>query len=258
MVRKMSPLVFTASYKVLDMVFEWTISQNGTACPFRFEDKIEIINRVTTLIYPDFLQSDTALRAVAIALYRQLTPYRNAITHNRWGKVTDGSLDFDFHRKGNHYTKSVPFDDVLALADSAELLGTMLVNHVNDQNRTDTLRWLWDKWATFHGKPLFNIKQPRYLQVIRRTVLPASGPIVVDLQQIKAMVQQQATGHPVTYDLTVIADAAPRPVIWTIPFAQIPDRASLSLEGQWDQFKTTAGKDLESLEAMLGQQKAVN
>ncbi len=237
MVRKMSPLVLAASYKCLDMVFEWTISQNGIPCPFRFDDKIDIVESNTSLVYPDFLQSDAALRNAAVQLYKALTPYRNAITHNRWGTATNGDLAFDFFRKKQHFQKSVRFDTVLALADSMELLGTMLVHHSSDANRLDTLRWLFDRLTTFHGQPTFNIQQPRYYKVVRQTALPASGPLTVDLDRIRTMVQKQAGNHPATYDLLVIAEAVPQSAMWMIPFAQIPAGTSLTLDGSWDAFR---------------------
>ncbi|MFN0019478.1 MAG: hypothetical protein ACKVP0_14555 [Pirellulaceae bacterium] len=251
MVRELSPLVFTASYKLLDMVFEWTISENGLTCPFQFEKKIRIVNQNTSLQYPDFLGTDPSLRAAFIALYKELTPYRNAITHNRWGRAVNGCLEFDFHRDGKHYQKVVPFEAVLAMGDCAELLATMLVTQLSDVNRTDTLRWLLDRLATFHGQPLFNIGKPRYFEVIRRTVLPALGPVAVDLQQIRSMIQRQASGSPATYDLTVFADATPQPVVWKIPFAQIPVGATLLLDAHWDQCKVGDPNDMKEIQSLI-------
>jgi hypothetical protein len=237
MVRKMSPLVFTSSYKVLDMVFEWTIMENGLVPPWKFEEKIKLINKTPALRYPDFLDTDATLRNVLFALYREATPYRNAITHNRWGQTTQGALDFDFTRNAKQYKKMVAFDIVLAMADSMELLATMLVNQSADQNKLDTLRWLLDKLATFHGQPLFNITQPRYYSIVRRTTLPEAGVLTVDLNQVKAVVQRQAMGHPATFDLMIEAQTGAAPVIWTIPYADIPNAPTLQLGPMWDDYK---------------------
>ncbi len=237
MVRKMSPLVFTSSYKVLDMVFEWTIIENGLVPPWKFEEKIKLINKTTTLRYPDFLDSDAKLRSVMFAFYKEATPYRNAITHNRWGQTVQGALNFDFTRNAKQYKKMVPFDMVLAMADGMELLATMLVNQSADQNKLDTLRWLLDKLATFHGQPLFNITQPRYYSVVRRTALPGSGPLIVDLSQVRAVIQRQAMGHPATFDLTIEAHTEATPVAWTIPYADVPNAPTLQLDSTWDRYK---------------------
>jgi hypothetical protein len=246
MVRKMSPLVFTASYKLLDMVLEWTICQNGLNCPYQFERKIRVIDRTASLQYPDFLGTDLALRAIVVALYKRLTPYRNAITHHAWGQVAQGSLDFDFHRGGHHYQATVPFEAVLALADCTELIGSMLVDQSSGQHKLDTLRWLFDQLAALHGQPLFNIGKPRYFQVIRRTALPAAIPLSMDLDEIRTLVSQQAANAPATYDLTVFAAAAPRPVIWKIPFASLPSGSALVLDALWDRFKAGDPADVQA------------
>ena len=237
MVRKMSPLVLTSGYKVLDMVFEWTISENGLVPPWKFEDKIKHINKNPALRYPDFLGTDARLRNAVFSLYKELTPYRNAIAHNRWGKTAQGALNFDFIRNAKQYKRTVPFDLVLALADSMELLATMLVNQSTDQHKLDTLRWLLDKLATVHGQPPFNICQPRYYTVVRRTTLPESGPLTVDINHVKAVVKQQAMGHPATFDLTIEAHTETASVVWTVPYADIPNTPTLQLDLAWDRYK---------------------
>ena len=247
MVRKMSPLVFTASFKMLDMILEWTISENGTACPFQFDKKIDIIDNNSNILYPDFLGTDALLRRTTISLYKTLTPYRNAIIHNRWGQARQGTLDFDFHRKGSHYNKSVTFDEVLALADISELLGTMLVHQSSDNQKLDSLRFLYNQISSLHGQPPFAITQPRYFQVIRRTVMPQTGYLTVDLDGVKAKVYEQSTGKPATFDLMVVAEASPRPIVWKIPFSNIPASTSLTLDENWDRFLADATDELKSI-----------
>jgi hypothetical protein len=247
MVRKMSPLVFTASLKLIDMVFEWTITENGISCPFQFERKIGIIDTTSTLQYPDYLGSDSVLRATTIALYKALVPYRNAIIHNLWGQAKEGALDFDFTRKGTHYKKLVPFDEVLALADSAELLGSTLVHQSADQYKLDSLRFLFNKLASFHGQTPFAITEPRYFQVIRRTTMPPTGHLTVDLAEIRSFVAQQSFGKTATFDLLVAADTSPRPNVWKVPFSDIPAAATVMLDEAWDRFRTDAAEELNGL-----------
>jgi len=248
MVRKMSPLVFTASFKLIDMVFEWTITENGIRCPFQFEKKIDLIDTNSTLQYPDYLGSDGVLRTTTIALYKELVQYRNAIVHNRWGRAKVGALDFDFTRKGTHYKRSVSFDKVLALADSAELIGSTLVHQSANKHKLDSLRFLFNKLGSFHGQPPFAITQPRYFQVIRRTTMPPTGHLTVDLENIRSYVAQQSSGKPATFDLLIAADASPRPNVWKIPFSNIPAAATVTLDETCDQFRTDAAEELKSVE----------
>ena len=167
--------------------------------------------------------------------------------------MRDGILDFDFHRKGVHFKKAITFDEVLALADIAELLGTMLVNQSADQHKLDSLRFLFNKIGSLHGQPQFAISQPRFFQVIRRTQMPQSGNLELDLADIKSHVFQNASGKPATFDLMVVAETAPRPVVWKIPFAEIPATTSVVLNEAWDHLKVDASKELKSLEPFLRQ-----
>lgn len=234
MVGKMSPLVLTAACKLLDMVFEWTIEQNGLAAPSRFEEKVRLLRNTPTLQHADFLANDVTLRDSSIGLYQALIPYRNAIIHNRWGRLTDGALDFNFRRAGVTYQLSMSFDVVLVLADVADLLGSMLVEKSSDEHKLDSLRWLLDKIAFLHGCAPFNIRQPRYFQIERRTALPGSGPVVVDLAAAREMMDRQAFGGPVRYDLTVIAEGPSESFTWRIPAVQVPPCDELVLDSAWD------------------------
>jgi hypothetical protein len=239
MVGKMSPLILTAACKLLDMVFEWTVEQNGLAASSRFEEKVRLLKNTPTLQHADFLANDVTLRDSAIGLYQSLIPYRNAIIHNRWGRLTDGALDFSFHRDGKKFRWTMSFDDVLVLADAADLLGSMLVDRSADEYKLDSLRWLLDKLAVLHGCPPFNIKQPRYFQIERRTALPESGPIVVDLATAREMMDRQAFGGPVRYDLTVVAEGSSQSVTWKIPAAQVPACDKLVLDSGWDGYRVS-------------------
>jgi hypothetical protein len=240
-VQELSPLVFSASYKLLDMVMEWTIRQNGLNCPQGFEAKIKVINTTPTLVFPDFLGSDAQMRSVVLALYRVLLPYRNAITHNVWGKNVSGDLQFNFHRKGQQYTRTIPFQDVLTFAEGMSLLGDLLVvGPPTDANKLLTIKWLLDLIDTLHGQAKFNILQPRYFRVVRRTTAPPAGPVQVDLDEVRNKVAFQAGNAPATYDLTVEAKSPDGMAVWKIGFPNVPTTKSLTLDQQWDTFRVSS------------------
>jgi hypothetical protein len=239
MVPKIAPLILTSSQKTLDMLFEWIIVQNDIDCPFQFWKKLEIIKRANSLIYPDFLATDLQIQKAVKGLFKELTPYRNAITHNVWGKAVDGDLKFDFvDLGGQHYVRTVAFDTLLALADTTELIATMVVQQSANQAKLDTLRWLLDKLAAFHGQPLFNINQPRFFMVTEEADLPEAGSLTVDLANIRNVLNGVSSGGPSTFDLRVLATGDPHQVIWNIPAANVPATASLVLDHKWDNFKT--------------------
>jgi hypothetical protein len=239
MTHRMSPLIFSAAYKLLDMVIEWTIRENALTCPFQFAKKVEIIDNTPQLIYPDFIGSDAAVREVVVGLFKEVLPYRNAITHNKWGKNVDGDLHFEFDRNGQHYSRIVLFETTLAFAEGMSLLGDLLVNQPTDPNKLNTLKWLVDRLASLHGKPSFGITQPRYFQVVRKTRGSGTSPLVVDLVQVRSVVGQQAGQAPAVYDLTIEADSAAGVEAWQIPFASLPPGDSLVLDPQWDGFRVS-------------------
>jgi hypothetical protein len=240
-VQELSPLVFSASYKLLDMVMEWTISENGQTCPFGFEAKIKVIDTTLSLVFPDFLDTNAHLRSAAIALYRALLPYRNAIAHNVWGKNVSGDLQFNFQKKGQQYTRTISFQDVLVFAESMSLMGDMLVTGLpTDTNKLLTTKWLLDRIDTLHGQAKFNILQPRYFRVVRRTVAPAVGSVQIDLDEVRNKVAFQAGNAPAVYDLTVEAQSPAGQVTWKISYPDIPNTPSLTLDQQWDVFRVSA------------------
>lgn len=239
MTHRMCPLIFATAYKLLDMVVEWTIRENGMNCPFAFDRKVRIIDNTPSLVYPDFIAGDEALRDVLIGLFKAALPYRNAITHNKWGKNVDGDLHFDFHKNGQHYTAVFRFDTILALAEATSLLGDLLVNPSADPNKLNTMKWLLDRLTALHGKPAFDVGQPRYFHIIRQTQRAGTAPVVIDLTRVRSFVGQQASSTPVVYDLTVEANSATGTEAWEILSADMPSGDSLNLDAKWDSFRVS-------------------
>lgn len=239
MTHRMSPLIFAAAYKLLDMVVEWTIRQNGRACQYPFAKKLKIIKNSPPLDYPDFIGADAALQDVLVGLFEGALPYRNAITHNKWGKNVEGDLHFDFHKNDQHYTETFNFDTILALAEAMSLLGDLLVNPLVDPDKLNTMKWLLDRLTPLHGKPAFGITQPCHFQVVRKTQRVGTALVVIDLVRIRSVVDQQAGQASASYDLTIEADSATGVEAWEIRSADLPSGDNLNLDAQWDSFRVS-------------------
>lgn len=237
--RQMSPLIFATAYKLLDMVVEWTIRENGLKCPYQFAQKVAIIDGTPSPVYPDFIGADTALRDVLMALFKTALPYRNAIIHNRWGKNVGGDLHFDFHKNDQHYTLELKLDTILVLAETQSLLGDLLVNPPLDPYKLNTMKWLLDQLTLLHGKPAFGIPQPRYFRIVRKTQRLGTAPVIIDLARVRSVVGQQATQASVMYDLIVEVDSAGGLDAWEIPSADLPSEDSLVLDAQWESYRVT-------------------
>ena len=113
----------------------------------------------------------------------------------------------------------------------------MLVEMSADEHKLDSLRWLFDKLVSLHGCPSFKVTCPRYFQIERRTALPESRPVVVDLAAARAMMDRQAFGGPFRYDLTVIAQGPSQSVTWKISAARVPSCGKLVLDSAWDGYR---------------------
>ena len=230
-VREMSPLAFSAAYKVLDMIVEWIIVENRGSCPWPFSQKSAILNG--PLQYPDFVGHDPQLQAIIVALYREILPYRNAITHGQWGKNNNGELEFDFTRNGQHLCLTVPFETVLNFGRASSLIAELLVTPtLQTQERLNCLRFLMDRLHVLHQQQAFNIPKPRHYRVIRRTD-SADAPLSIDLDVIRQQVGSQASGNPSTFDLRVERQSD----AWEIPFAEIPSTRELCLDETWNSFR---------------------
>lgn len=231
-VREMSPLAFSAAYKVLDMIIEWVIVENQGSCPWPFSQKSAILN--APLQYPDFVGQDPRFQAIIVALFRELLPYRNAITHGQWGNNNDGELDFDFTKNGQQFSLTVPFETVLNFGKALSLISELLVTPtLQTQERLNCVLFLLDRLHLLHQQQTFNITEPRHYHVVRRTN-SAALPLSIDLGVIRQQISSQSSGNPSTFDLRVERQSD----AWEIPFDEIPNTPALLLDETWDSFRT--------------------
>jgi hypothetical protein len=85
-----APLVFITTFKLLDMFMEWVLEQNGFQSTFRFQEKINQLNRFPT--FPIFIESRPWLKDWIVGLYSTLEPLRGTIIHNKHFTLSDGTI----------------------------------------------------------------------------------------------------------------------------------------------------------------------
>src|SRR6266516_717042 len=96
---QLTGLLFSSAYKVLDMIIEWTLRENGMpATVWQFSGKVAWLTR-PNITFPDFLGTDAQLNGVLQQCYQRFLPFRNAMTHGQWGEFKNGALHFDFTDK---------------------------------------------------------------------------------------------------------------------------------------------------------------
>ena len=102
----MTPLVFIASYKMLDMIFEWILEENHRSgridkVPWGFKDKVKMLKSELKLQYPPLFTTQNYLHSYSEALFCRLLPYRNEIVHNKGFSVCKDQLILSSSKNNN-------------------------------------------------------------------------------------------------------------------------------------------------------------
>ncbi len=197
-----APLIFTTAFKLLDMVIEWVLAQNGRAPNFRFSEKIKKLEERPS--FPPLIETRPQLRERLVALYKELAPLRGTIIHNRHFTSADGVLSV-----------SVSKDDPTVLWSQIDLrnLSLLLVLLVRCLEGTWSLDpyvekrfyYLLDELAPFHKLARLDQMMPSYRRV--RVYVLDEDPIIVDLEKIRTAADWGRVGQDVVYDLHIVAVA---------------------------------------------------
>ena len=208
-----TPLVFTASYKILDMIFEWILEENHRVgkikeVPSRsrwgFKKKLKHLKDKSNLQYPPLFTTQKYLHSHSKALFRRLLPYRNEIVHNKAFSVCKDKLVLlSSENKNIRLTLSrvqvgclVRF--VVALARA--LAGVIEV----DTHRDRLLKYHLDSLKTAHGLKAFKQEKP-FLVNVEFEVPKQCGSFPVNLKQIRDKVSTTFPTQDVVFNLTVQA-----------------------------------------------------
>ena len=202
-----TPLVFTASYKMLDMIFEWILEENHSAgnikkVPWGFTDKLDLLKNKSKLQYPPLFTTQKYLHSHSEALFSQLLPYRNEIVHNKAFSICKDKLILSSSRNQNiGLTLSrvqigclVRF--VVALARA--LAGVIEVNAHMDR----LLKYHLDSLKTAHKLKVFKQKK-LFLVNVEFEVPQQCGSFPVNLKQIRDKVSTTFPTQDAVFNLTV-------------------------------------------------------
>jgi hypothetical protein len=230
----LSPLLFCAGYKILDMIVEWVIRENGSQCPWPFSQKVALLAS-KPLKFPDFLNTDSRLRDIAVACYTNLIELRNAITHGHWGRNKGGELNFDFmNKKNNRIQKVVTLSEVKASGEAIASIASFLINpSLVTPSALDALRVKCNEFGNLHGKAPFSISIPHLFKVIRET---HTSPFTVDVKRIRTEVEKQTFGQPYGFSLRIEVGEEGQRAVWEIPPEVVPQN-DFELDATWDKYK---------------------
>jgi hypothetical protein len=197
-----APLIFVTTFKMLDMFFEWVLSENGLSTTFRFQEKIKQLG--SSLVYPDFVRRRPWLNERLIALYRVLEPLRGTIIHDRHFNSTNGSVSVSSSKhnivgapvaldKTDLRTLSVVLISVLRYVD-----GTWTLNPYREK----VLRHACDELTHLHGLAPLGQREPWNPTVRIYSTTPE--PRIVDPQTIQADIARIYPQYDCTFDVQLL------------------------------------------------------
>jgi len=220
----MSPLTFTASYKILDMVFEWILEENIPSgnikkIPWKFSEKIESISiNYDKLSYPPILQSNPYIRNYLFALYSNLLKFRNEVVHKHKFSVSGNTLTIDTNVEGQHHTLVLDRGELGAfvrtiVAASNLLTGVLSLGPWEER----LLKYHLDRIQKLHGLADFKQAKPILVNVELKVPLE-KGVFPADLKFVRQEISRIHPNIDILFNLKIIGLTDGRPSIrWFFP-----------------------------------------
>jgi len=87
-----TPMIFTAAFKVLDALFEWTIKTPGKRTPNQIEHKLKALNELPPASRPALFEGEKWLFERLVPLYRRTALLRNTLAHRGEFEVVASGL----------------------------------------------------------------------------------------------------------------------------------------------------------------------
>ncbi|MDE2743046.1 MAG: hypothetical protein OXI58_15745 [Gemmatimonadota bacterium] len=205
----MTSLVFTASYKILDMIFEWILEENHRVgkikeVPWRFTDKSDFLKDKSKLQYPPLFTSQKYLYSYSEALFHRLLPYRNEIVHNNAFSVCNDQLILSTSKNKN-IGLTLSRSQIGCLVRFVVALARALAGVIEvDVHRDGLLRYHLDSLRTVHGLEALKQKKPLLVNV-ELEVPKRCGSFLGNLKQVRDKVRTLFPTQDVFFNLTVQA-----------------------------------------------------
>jgi hypothetical protein len=202
----MAPLTFTASYKMLDMIFEWILEENHRSgniseVPWRFSEKLKLLKNRSKLQLPPLFISQQYLLVYSEALFQNLLQFRNAIVHDNSFSVSRDTLTLSSSKSGSLSLNRLQIGCLVrfVIALVRALAGVIVV----DTYAGNLLRYHLDALAIAHGLAIFNQQKPLLVH-IKLTVPKHGDSFLANLKQARDTVSQIHPGQEVSFNLTVM------------------------------------------------------
>ncbi len=197
-----APLVFISTFKLLDMLVEWILEENGFSSTFRFQKKLQKLK--DSPIFPQAIESRAWLKERLAGFYSMLEPLRGTIIHDKHFTATDGAIRVANSRK------DVLEAPVEISADHLRMLGRTIISVLRfvdgtwhlDEFREKMLRHELDELAVLHGLPLLGQRPPFHTCV--RVFSTDSDLHLIDQMAILRDLNMRYVNHDCSFDLRVL------------------------------------------------------
>lgn len=216
-----APLVLVTAFKLLDMLLEWVLVENGKRATHKFVKKIEALKRPVK--FPQLIEARPWLRDRLVALYEKLEPLRGTIIHGPYFKTVGGALQVSSSKRGTlGPLVTIGMTDLRNLAVVlVSLLRYLDRTWKMDLFREKRLRRTLDELAHLHGLPSLGQLPPGFLNV--RVYVTEGDQIQCDLRRIRRDLSAKRPGEDVMFDLriiTVTRDGS-RAAAYLVPWDQL-------------------------------------
>ncbi|RTT13491.1 hypothetical protein DY954_07595 [Pseudomonas aeruginosa] len=197
-----APLVFVSTFKLLDMLIEWILEENGMPSTFRFQEKLKKLN--DSPIFPQFIETRSWLKERLIGLYGSLEPLRGTIIHNKSFSTQDGSLRVSSTKRG----AAGPVSDISAAklrSLAFTIVSVLRYLHGNwplDAFREKVLRFELDGLLSLHELPLLGQKRPFHTRV--RLYRSGSDPFNFDPAEILDGLAEKNPDQDCSFDVRIL------------------------------------------------------
>lgn len=197
-----APLIFVAAFKLLDMLIEWVLDENGINSTHRFEQKLNHLE--SSPPFPAAVESRPWLKDRLVGLYKTLEPLRGTVIHGSNFTSTDGTISVSSSKKG--------VIGPLQRIDGAQLrrLAFTVVSVLRyishewpiDHYREKLLRHELDNLGPLHGLPLMDQKRPHHVRV--RVYLKGTNLSGFDAEFIRETLAEHYKENDCSFDLRLL------------------------------------------------------
>lgn len=222
-----APLVLVTAFKLLDMLLEWVLAENGRAASHRFVQKIAALKH-PSIQFPTLIASRPWLSSRLTALYEQLEPLRGTIIHARHFRSIGGGLQVSGSKGG---TVGVPVSLQPKDLRNLSVVLVSLLKYLDgtwtlDTFREKRIRRALDELQHLHGEVSLGQLEPGFLNV--RVYRLDTESIVVDLDAVRRDINARRQNQDLVFDLRVIAIRSDgvSAKAFLVPWAQIRDTPS--------------------------------